>query len=383
MHALTPSPQDSYFAPPERADAELLRLEVEVTSKNPIIDGLLKTVGGLLAVLNEQRQILALNDTLLSSLGLEDVHQALGLRPGEAINCIHARELPGGCGTTKFCASCGAAIAIVSCMESDHPEERFCVATAKRQDKEVDICFSVRACPARLEGHRFILLFLQDCTQAQQQAAFMRVFFHDITNIIHGVQNVGDLLALPDAAPSPEITNLLQYYLTRLTTEVKIHQILFKDGEMDYKPRWQTVSVRSVLQEIQRYFSLHPLTQGKRLVIADDLPADSFQTDITLLLRILGNMLTNALEAAEPGDEVKLWVEPQPQALSFCVWNRQPIPEKVALRIFQRNFSTKYESGRGWGTFAMKLFGERILGGRVSFTTSEAAGTVFRFSHPQ
>ena len=66
--------------------------------------------------------------------------------------------------------------------------------------------------------------------------------------------------------------------------------------------------------------------------------------------------------------------------ISFCVWNAQAIPQKFAIRIFQRNFSTKEQAGRGIGTYSMKLFGEKFLGGRVSFTSSPKKGTVFRLT---
>lgn len=66
--------------------------------------------------------------------------------------------------------------------------------------------------------------------------------------------------------------------------------------------------------------------------------------------------------------------------LSFCVWNSQEIPQEITHRVFQRNFSTKNQSGRGIGTFSMKLFGEEIFGGEVSFKTSPSDGTTFRFS---
>jgi sensor histidine kinase regulating citrate/malate metabolism len=64
------------------------------------------------------------------------------------------------------------------------------------------------------------------------------------------------------------------------------------------------------------------------------------------------------------------------------VWNHQSIPEDIARRVFQRNFSTKEEAGRGVGTYSMKLLGEQILGGRVRFSTSPEEGTVFSFSLP-
>ncbi len=65
------------------------------------------------------------------------------------------------------------------------------------------------------------------------------------------------------------------------------------------------------------------------------------------------------------------------------MWNRQPIPERTVPRIFERYFSTKAGDGRGLGTFAMKLLGETLLQGEVTFSTSKRDGTVFRIRHPR
>ena len=56
------------------------------------------------------------------------------------------------------------------------------------------------------------------------------------------------------------------------------------------------------------------------------------------------------------------------------VYDAEPIPEEIALRIFKRNFSTKEGEGRGIGTYSMRLFGEKILGGKVYFTSTAEAG---------
>ena len=40
------------------------------------------------------------------------------------------------------------------------------------------------------------------------------------------------------------------------------------------------------------------------------------------------------------------------------------------------------EQAAGCGTYSMKFFGENILGGKVSFTSSETKSTLFRFSLP-
>jgi len=93
-------------------------------------------------------------------------------------------------------------------------------------------------------------------------------------------------------------------------------------------------------------------------------------------------MIINALEATHENGEVKIWLEHQDNTLSFYVWNDQEISQEISRRIFQRNFSTKKQAGRGVGTFSMKFLGEKILGGQVSFTTSSTKGTIFRFFIP-
>ena len=84
-----------------------------------------------------------------------------------------------------------------------------------------------------------------------------------------------------------------------------------------------------------------------------------------------------------PGGEVKVNLESDERSVAFSVWNRQFMPDDIARRIFQGHFSTKREAGRGLGTYAMRLIGERYLKGRVDFTTSEQEGTWFRIALPR
>jgi PAS domain-containing protein len=109
---------ETLFAPAERASAEVLASQV--TSDNPVIDALLATAGGLLAVLNEQRQVLAVNHALLQLLGVADPAALVGLRPGEVVGCDHAAAQPAGCGTTAYCSTCGAAISIMGALSTAH-----------------------------------------------------------------------------------------------------------------------------------------------------------------------------------------------------------------------------------------------------------------------
>jgi len=124
------------------------------------------------------------------------------------------------------------------------------------------------------------------------------------------------------------------------------------------------------------------VAQGKNVEFAVADPEIAIKTDFSLISRVLCNMVLNALEATAPGGTVRVSLTPQAGFVVFSVWNSGEIPADIAQRIFQRNFSTKEEAGRGIGTFSMKLFGEKILGGMVDFTTSIEEGTTFRLVLP-
>ena len=100
------------------------------------------------------------------------------------------------------------------------------------------------------------------------------------------------------------------------------------------------------------------------------------------MVRVLTNMLKNAFEATPRGGQVNLGCEADENLCTFSVHNPDEIPEAVAAQIFRRSFSTKAETGRGLGTYSMKLFGERYLHGQVSFRSDPKDGTVFWITIP-
>jgi len=90
-------------------------------------------------------------------------------------------------------------------------------------------------------------------------------------------------------------------------------------------------------------------------------------------------MVINALEATDPGGTIKITTIINQKNVQWSVWSQNYIPETIQKRIFQKHFSTKSKKGRGIGTYSMKLFGENLLGGKVSFKSSEKNGTFFTF----
>lgn len=371
---------NTHFASPERSTPGELYRDIYEASSNPIIDGLLKTVGGLIAVLNEHRQILAVNNSLLKMIGIDDPEKLLGLRPGEAIHCVHAHEMPSGCGTSQYCSTCGAAIAIVTAISSNESNEQKCIATVHKNGIDQDLCLQIRASPLSIEGKRFILLFIQDITSQERSASLERAFFHDINNIIMGLQGAGELMEFSDQEGKLRLSKQIQQMLEHLAKEVEIQRTLSRDNHKTYEMSTGDFTTDAVIREMQIVFANHPCSRNKILSVPENIPCVMLRSDLHLVLRIITNMLINAFEATEEGGTVKFWISQNQNTTTFSVWNRQTIPENVSLRIFQRFFSTKGKEGRGIGTYAMKLFGEKFLNGKVDFITSESEGTTFRFS---
>ncbi|MFH2002961.1 MAG: HAMP domain-containing sensor histidine kinase [Planctomycetota bacterium] len=368
---------DTHFAPPERAsDDELIR-QISCVSRHTLVNSMMQIVVGLFAVLNEQRQIIALNETFLQTLGIKDADAILGLRLGETLDCIHASQLPGGCGTSEYCSSCNAAIAMVTSLAEHKVVSRTCSVVVQKGKTKDDLFFRVSAYPMAVEDRRFLLLFLQDITHQQKWASLERAFFHDINNLVLGLLGASELISFADDKTRNDYAQRIIKQSMRLAKEVALQNSLVQGDAGTYQPIFHPVLTGRVLKELRESIAHHPTMKNGRLELSDRHDDRWITTDLSLLVRILTNMVINALEAGSEYDAVKVWTEFTDEAVIFNVWNRQAIPEKIQKRIFQRNYSTKSAEGRGIGTYIMKLFGEKYLKGKVLFSSSEEEGTVF------
>lgn len=371
---------NTFFAPAERATNALLSAEIDIVEKSPVLEGLLHTADGLLAIVNEERQIVALNNSLLIHLGIDDPDAVLGLRPGQALACIHAGEEPNGCGTTRFCSTCGAAIAMVTSLHDSSPCEKTCVLSATKNGVPVDVALRVKSHPVLIDGYRFLLLFLQDISRHEEQAALERVFFHDINNSLQALIGTCDQLVYE--APSV-LSRRIQEAALHLIGEVAIQRQLSSQDRAVYRVVNEEIYIDAFLDDLRTYLLQHHSARDKEIAVVPTQDDETVTTDRSLLMRIIHNMSINALEATQPGGEIMLRAEVSPDSIDFIVWNEGELPKDISLRIFQRYFSTKKGPGRGVGTYSMKLFGEKYLGGKLTFETSAETGTTFRLSLPK
>lgn len=106
--------------------------------------------------------------------------------------------------------------------------------------------------------------------------------------------------------------------------------------------------------------------------------------DVDWLLRVLSNLIGNAIEHSPPGTPVRIRVDGRPKdVLGFEVHNTGPaVPDEIRDVLFQPFRGHTRTGGLGLGLFICE---QAVLahGGTIRFESSEDAGTCFRISLPR
>lgn len=374
-----PVPLPTQFAPAERADSHTVNTQsARFATLSPQLRVFLDAVPDIVIVLNAHRQIIFANRNTQTLLGADEM-RLLGLRPGEALNCVHASETDGGCGTTTFCSTCGAVRAILTSLRGQADVQE-CRIIQKDTNEALDL--RIWTTPLRIDDQNFSIFAVNDIRHEKRRHALERIFFHDILNTVTAISASAEILQdAPDIPPNKELLQLLGTATEQLTDEIRSQRELLEAENNELVLNLDRVDVPKLLHTLAITYSQHPIAENRSIHIAAPDTMPPFVSDATLLRRVLANMLKNALEASRPGETVTLGSRMEDHHIEFWVNNPGFMPRKVQLQVFQRSFSTKGK-GRGLGTYSIKLLGERYLGGRITFETSSEAGTTFHAVFP-
>ncbi|MCC7450536.1 MAG: PAS domain-containing sensor histidine kinase [Anaerolineae bacterium] len=365
------------FAPAERADRNDIDLQAQSFGADPLIQQLLNTVPDIFLILNEHRQAVFVNRAMLDMLKLDNVDSLLGLRPGELLGCSHAFDAYGGCGTTEFCKTCGAVQATVASLKGKGDVQE-CRIT-QRDGTALDL--RIWTTPLLSDGRQYTTFTIQDISDEKRHRTLERIFFHDILNTAGVIQGFAEFLDegnLDDAIMAKDEIRRLS---NRLVNEIKGQQELASAENHELRVHLAPLNAKGFLWEIAEMYRNHETAKDRYIGIAPQSQPVDFVSDPTLLGRVIGNMVKNALEASAPGETVTIGCQLKGNSLEFWVHNPRYMPRHTQLQVFQRSFSTK-GAGRGLGTYSMKLLSERYLNGQVSFTSFPEEGTTFRACYP-
>jgi signal transduction histidine kinase len=331
-------------------------------------------------VLNRHRQVVHGNRKFADVLGIADIREALGKRPGEAFRCVHADEHPGGCGTSEFCAHCGAVRSILLGLAgTDNVQE--CAINRDNGSGIEALDLRVSSASVHLDAEPYLIFSINDVSHEKRRRTLERLFFHDMLNTVGGVQGLLEFLAeeVPEELQSD--ARLIHRAVSQLTDEIIYQKQLLAAETNELETNCTPLRSDDILDVVAATFQGGEQARDRRIVVENVCSDIVFHSDPVLLRRVVGNMVKNALEATSAGGEIRLGCRPLADAVEFSVQNAGVIPRSVQMRIFSRSFSTK-GVGRGLGTYSIKLLTERYLGGRADFISNREVGTIFRVRLP-
>lgn len=372
MNAVLSIPTE--FAPASLCPAEKIldcRRQLNDAGATTILDALPSQV----LLINQQRQIIFANKALKLALGLDAASSLLGVRPGEALNCAFVKFAKAGCGTSKFCSECGAVLAMMAAIGGASACQEFHLL----QEKDHGISgkdLRVTAKPLTLAGQELVLFTIDDISDHNRRRYLERIFFHDILNTAGGAMGMAEVLFEDSGPAEREDLQVLMQAMIHLVEEIESQRTLLAAESSDLIVHHGPVDCPELIRRLTRKLGRYREANDKHLVASDELCPCTIESDATLLERILGNMIKNALEASTPGMTITVGYRTEDDQITFWVHNPSYIPPQTQKQIFRPSFSTK-GADRGLGTFSMRLLTQNYLGGMISFSTSKESGTTF------
>lgn len=362
------------FAPAERDSNEQVKQQAE-DFQSPDLVEMLNTVPQPYVVLNKWRQVVFANRAFAGTIS-EGI-QSIGRRFGEIIGCVNSNQSAGGCGTTISCSNCGAAKAMLKGLNGETSVEE-CRITLLNGDS---LDLRVWATPLVRGGSQYCSLAIQDISDEKRRRALERIFFHDVLNTAGALEGATELL---EDLPPDELSELavtLRQLSKNVVEEIVAQRELAAAETGDLSASADFVGSLSLVEQVMRAFQNHKISRHRTIRFGPAAANKVLRTDRTLLYRVVGNMLKNALEASPAGTAVTIDCAVAGDRIEFSVHNTTFIPENIQLQLFQRSFSTK-GAGRGLGTYSMKLLTEKYLNGTVRFISDVTQGTTFIASLP-
>ena len=378
MDLLANKGQHTDFVSPDRSSASEIKNQAEYFVEDGIFSSFLNTVPTFLLVLNENRQIVYSNEAVKKLFPGNPFENIYGKRPGELLDCSNFTDTISGCGASKFCSKCGALKSILSGLSGVENNEE-CRISQAPDGTALDL--RVWSKPIRINDKNYVIFAFTDISDEKRREALERIFFHDVINTADSILKLSELLKDANDEKFFMYNETIFSLTNRLIDEIKSQRDLLsaENNELIVNP--VKCNSLEIISDVIVLYSNHQVIKEKEIIIDQNSENINFISDNVLLKRVLGNMIKNALESSNEGDKVTAGSRFNENEIEFYIHNNIFMPDEVQLQIFQRSFSTK-GTGRGLGTYSIKLLSEKYLRGKVFFESSEGNGTTFYARFP-
>lgn len=360
----------TYFASPERCSEDEILQTAMTLKKEPLLSWFEAVPMGTV-IINHHRQILFCNEAFRALTGKPACDDNIGMRPGEALDCVNARAVEAGCGCSKFCDVCGAANAIIRSLEGTADCQE-CRLLRFEDDMELPLDLQVFTKPIEFQGQPLVIIFTMDISHEKRLKYLNRTFYHGLISAVGGISTLTELLEA-----GPEDSSL--YELLVESSKRTLRDILYHhDVEAAENGRLATniepLDASAYLNKLILEECIFRNTQASSVEVTT--ACSTLTSDKRILGHVIRNMLSNALEArvATPGQITLACNQLDDGRVSIAMQNPGVIPKNIQKQMFKRYVSTKSRD-RGLGTYVIRLFTEKYLGGTVSFSSGNAITT--------
>ncbi len=328
-------------------------------------------------ILNSSRQIVYHNKNFNILLGNDINYDYLGKTPGQAFNCNYSDIDPNGCGCSEFCKECNASKSIIKAFYNSNSIGECNILS--KNSKALNL--TIHTYSFIVKGDKFIFCAIKDNSEQKYKEMLERLFFHDILNTLNSLKGITDIIKEhPDEID--EFNTILQNLTSSLIDQIHSQKQLLQAENDTLAVKISNANSSELISAIIYTYKNIAENAGINLYVDSNAKEIALNTDINLAQRVLGNMLKNAIEASKSGNSIKIDCQETIDTVDFSIHNESVIPREVQLQLFQRTFSTK-GTGRGLGTYSMKLLMEKYLNGKISFISKNEVGTIFTASFPK
>lgn len=214
---------------------------------------------------------------------------------------------------------------------------------------------------------------------------------HDLRTPLTTMQGYIETLIIKDGQLEPaqrqrylDVARKHALHLGRLVQDLFELSMLDSNG---VTPAFESFSLTDLIHDVVQEFGLEAAGAGVTLKI--EPPADTVTVfaDISLIQRVLENLVGNALRYTPAGGTVSIALIRSSAAVAVAVTDTGTgIPATELPHIFERFYTAEDESDRRSGSMGLGLaIAKRILelhGSEIHVVSKERAGTRFRFDLP-
>lgn len=212
---------------------------------------------------------------------------------------------------------------------------------------------------------------------------------HDIRNLANSVVAFLQLARMGELTPDrPEFSQLLGLSEANIAEVLRMVNALLDVYKMEEGRLEAVAGVNKLGDVVKKSFAqLIPEAMAKGIALVDRIPEDmSVFIDPGLIVRVLTNLISNAIKHTPGGGTVTLEAEPaSADSVVVRVSDTGPgIPEADAPHVFDRFYQTdsgRSRGGTGLGLAFCKLAVE-LHGGRIGVANGGQQGAIVEFSIP-